>query len=250
MTHDTPNPRKPASAGDAGEIVARLRDYDSSLQPEIVVNLIEQLQYENSEMRRTYGSHPLFKEKDDLIEQLQRKLKNYEPIALYNGKNIETYARELAAANARIAEARKLLNDLYQPVRGRLQHFVVCSRTDDPSEDCDCGSTESQIWIDAAPPAVSTTTTVKDFYRFDTDDSSTLNCPCGATFTWWGAANEGLDEWRSKHKPHLSTPPAGSKEGAHGQGKPCTWNPPLGGSGGGSCPICFPPAGPKENDNG
>ena len=73
-------------------------------------------------------------------------------------------------------------------------------------------SQRKKAWL-STPPVGSTTTTVESFVRSDTDDSSTLDCPCGATFTWWGAANGGLlDEWRSKHKPHLSTPPAGSKD--------------------------------------
>ena len=82
MTPDTPNP---------SEIVVWLRSGLLPAHSETVKRLLNM--------------------SADLIEQLQRKLKNYEPIALYNGKNIETYARELAAANARIAATQDVHDD-------------------------------------------------------------------------------------------------------------------------------------------
>ena len=45
------------------------------------------------------------KERDELmcrLDEAQRKLKNYEPIALYDGKSIEQYAAELKAAESRL----------------------------------------------------------------------------------------------------------------------------------------------------
>ncbi len=38
---------------------------------------IERLRHENDEMRRTYGSHPLFKEKEAEIERLRAALKPF-----------------------------------------------------------------------------------------------------------------------------------------------------------------------------
>ena len=211
MTPDTPN---------LSEIVARLREYS-----------------------RTFDI-PVFAEAADLIEQLQRDHDLWDKHKLVElVEKCEQLQRELAAANARIAEL-----ETTQRKFGKMQHEFMskaeatiaaqqaridvakrwtfhdfwkcdaCKLLSDPSDSdiiskerlpCSCGL---EAWL-STPPAVSTTTTSKSFVRSDTDDSSTLDCPCGATFTWWGAANEGLDEWQSKHKPHLSTPPAGDKHG-------------------------------------
>lgn len=48
--------------------------------------------------------------------------------------------------------------------------------------------------------------TLRGFRRHDTDDDSTVSCPCGSAFTWSGF-DAGLDAWCETHAPHTATPP-------------------------------------------
>jgi hypothetical protein len=41
------------------------------------------------------------------------------------------------------------------------------------------------------------------FKRIDDMDTSTLICICGKSFTWHGAENDGLEEWKVAHRKHL-----------------------------------------------
>lgn len=62
------------------------------------------------------------RERDDLLlklDEAQRKLKNYEPVALYNGKSIEQYAAELKAADDLAHEQEDRLHEL----ESRLEAF-------------------------------------------------------------------------------------------------------------------------------
>ncbi len=45
------------------------------------------------------------------------------------------------------------------------------------------------------------------FTRVNDEDTSTLVCACGSTFTWAGCDNEGLRPWMRKHLDHNEDTP-------------------------------------------
>lgn len=57
---------------------------------------------------------------------------------------------------------------------------------------------------------------IEDFKRHDTEDRSTLFCPCGATFEWEGFS-AALHPWMDKHAEHVR---AAAREALEGKGKP------------------------------
>ncbi len=58
-------------------------------------------------------------------------------------------------------------------------------------------------WADHVDPNAS----VAGFHMTEPDpDHSTLNCPCGNTFTWSGPGGEAIEEWIATHTPHQKEP--------------------------------------------
>lgn len=47
------------------------------------------------------------------------------------------------------------------------------------------------------------TMVMNSLQRVNDEDSSTLYCPCDATFRWTGVANDELDRWLLEHAPHV-----------------------------------------------
>ncbi len=54
--------------------------------------------------------------------------------------------------------------------------------------------------------AIGDNETLYGFKRSDTPDDSTIQCPCGASFTWTGADSK-LYSWMDEHMPHQVSAP-------------------------------------------
>lgn len=73
-----------------GTVYQLERDKALGNDPETLRRENERLRFENEDMRRTFGSHPLIKERDDKIELLRAALTL---IAAFKGRTLFSYTR-------------------------------------------------------------------------------------------------------------------------------------------------------------